>query len=309
MTRRSRHRGSRERAAVYLTTDKASLALLDTYAGKDIDRFKKISRKLLDFHRQYFYALASQRDRVIAELKDSLAESAINDFPFENWQRLVKYRWSDQPLSAKGSLLSEGQRFNIGDIEPSTFPPFPALYIASDKETAILETLGASNAPQCKLTPYEQSLTNSASVSLISLSGKIDTVLDITNEKALQPFCNIVRNFQIPSKLKEAALKLKLPPPRVIQVVDELLQTLLEPNWRFQPMQLDVPSNSQIFGQLVMSAGIEGIVYPSVKSGKKCIAIFPTNFEKSSSWVKISDSVPAFVKIAALDMSTWRECV
>ena len=55
-------------------------------------------------------------------------------------------------------------------------------------------------------------------------------------------------------------------------------------------MQVDVPANSQIFGQLACSSGIEGIVYPSKMSNrKKCLAVYPKNFRDSCSHVKIQD--------------------
>lgn len=61
-------------------------------------------------------------------LKSSLREVAA-PFEFSAWQRAVKYRYSLAPLSTKGSLVDPGGRFNIGAIDPSRFPLFPALLL------------------------------------------------------------------------------------------------------------------------------------------------------------------------------------
>lgn len=74
-------------------------------------------------------------------------------------------------------------------------------------------------------------------------------------------------------------------------------------------MQRDIPSNSQIFGQIVRSAKIEGILYPSKMSNGKqklCIAIFPENFDDSNSFVEIEDDVPESVTNKRLDQYSYR---
>ena len=64
-----------------------------------------------------------------------------------------------------------------------------------------------------------------------------------------------------------AAKKIGLPEPELIRTLSRLTDSLLDPNWRMWPMQFDVPATSQVFGQLVAQAGIEGIVYPSKFDG------------------------------------------
>jgi hypothetical protein len=59
-------------------------------------------------------------------------------------------------------------------------------------------------------------------------------------------------------------------------------------DWRNWPMIYDVPATCQVFGSLVMNAGIEGIRYDSSITGRECIAIFPQNFltpRPSSNWM------------------------
>ena len=48
----------------------------------------------------------------------------------------MDYRYSLEPLSAKGSL-AHGGRFNVGqNIDSSRFSSFPCLYVAEDYDTA-----------------------------------------------------------------------------------------------------------------------------------------------------------------------------
>lgn len=78
---------------------------------------------------------------------------------------------------------------------------------------------------------------------------------------------------------------------------------MLEPHWRAWCMQFDIPANCQIFGQLVASSGIEGILYPSKFSKKKnCLAIYPQNFD-SSSYVAIEGDMPEGA-LSRLDLNT-----
>jgi hypothetical protein len=73
-------------------------------------------------------------------------------------------------------------------------------------------------------------------------------------------------------------------------------------------MQFDVPSTSQIFGQLAIDAGIEGIVYPSKFTNKNCLVIFPQNFEKNSkSFIQLDDTAPKGIITSRLDPKIWNE--
>ena len=118
----------------------------------------------------------------------------------------------------------------------------------------------------------------------------------------------LIKNFDIPNDLKEDARKIGLPEPDLIRTVSKLSDCLLDPNWRAWPVQFDVPYSSQIFGQLVAEAGIDGILYPSKFTGKDCLAIFPQNFDdSSSSFLELDGDLPPAVKIRRLDAKTWNE--
>src|SRR5687767_8560497 len=115
---------------------------LDRTSANEIRFYKKHTEELLQFHWQYYAELAYQRRRILEQLQESLLKNCSPEpFVFDDWQRAVKFKYSLDPLSVKGSLSDPGGRFNIGAIDTTRFPPFPALYLASDKDTALQELL------------------------------------------------------------------------------------------------------------------------------------------------------------------------
>jgi hypothetical protein len=197
-----------------------------------------------------------------------------------------------------------GGRFNIGAINPSQFSPFPTLYLANDTNTARQELLCQKVDPGQETRAFDSALTNPTSVVNISLSGAIDFIINLKETGRLQSFVDLIKDFSVPDYLKKAAKNIGEREPELIRTVPKLMDSLLDPNWRLWPMQFDVPIASQIFGQLVSEAGIEGILYPSKFTGKDCLAIFPQNFEEGS-FVQLDDEAPTGVKIRRLDVRTW----
>ena len=51
------------------------------------------------------------------------------------------------------------------------------------------------------------------------------------------------------------------------------------------------------------NAGIEGILYPSKFTGKKCLAIYPQNFD-SDSFIAVDGNTPTGA-ISRLDANSW----
>ncbi len=180
--------------------------------------------------------------------------------------------------------------------------------MATDKDTALQEHLGQQNNNESKLTPREVALTNPASETIVSVSGQLDKVFDLTNEKNLFPFTKIINKFVISNKLALMAKKLRIPKPEIIKTPTKLLKTFLDPNWRERPNNFDIPSNSQIFGHLVYTAGIEGILYPSKFTDKLCLAIYPRNFPNTDSFILIDDELPHNKVPKRIDGTNWRIC-
>lgn len=166
--------------------------------------------------------------------------------------------------------------------------------MASDKKTAIAELLGR-DGPADSLSPEELALTKPTSITVVSVSGKLESVLDIRDAKNLTGFINLIKNFHVPSKLFLKAKKIGLAVP-LIRNTNELVKVLASPRWRQWPMAYDVPSAPQIFGRIVLDAGIEGILYDSVLTTRPCIAIYPQNFQNSSAIVELDDPCPPEVR-------------
>jgi hypothetical protein len=171
---------------------------------------------------------------------------------------------------------------------------FPALYLASDKKTALAELLGR-DGPANSLTPEELALTKATSITVVSVSGRLESVLDIRDAKNLAGFVNLIKGFRLSRglilKAKNVGLAVK-----IVRSAAQLVKVLQTFRWREWPMGYDVPSAPQIFGRIVLDAGIEGILYDSVLTHNLCSAIYPQNFQNSSSYIGLDDPCPTVEK-------------
>lgn len=283
--------------------------LLDQFSVADINKWTALKDQFLKYHWDYYNELAYQRSKIYDKIKESIFGIAQKDFPFKKWQRAVKYKYALEPFSTDGSLLDSGGRFNIGEINPAQFPPFPALYFAIDKDTALQELLSQnieSNQRSNKLDPLDFALTSHSSIVIVSLSGSFNSIIDLREQRKLQPFVDLVKDFSIPGYLIKTAKEIGEREPELVQTVSKLMDSLSDPNWRLWPMQFDVPATSQTFGQLVFDAGVEGILYISKFTGKECVAIYPQNFDEGS-FVQLDDDAPKETKIRRLDSKCWNE--
>ena len=279
---------------------------LESGRVSDIIKSKKLYEDLVEFHWRYYSELAFQRRRIREELNSSLRNAAAG-FQFSRWQRVVKYKYSLDPLSAKGSLSDPGGRFNVGAIDPTRYPMFPALYLAADKATALAEVLGRDK-DRGSLTPEELALTKPDSISAVSVSGRLDAVVDIRMSGNLSAFVNLIKSFRLSKPLTVEARRLGFP-LQLITTVAELKPVLMVANWRNWPMLYDVPAGGQIFGGVAVDAGIEGILYESVLTGKECLAVFPQNFLNSSSYVELDDPAPSDDVRTRIDSTNFAEFI
>lgn len=276
--------------------------LLDT--SEDLENFELQKDKILKHFWDLYSDLAYQRHKISDQLKNSLLEAATGPYEFSGWQRQVKYKYSLIPLSPKGSLIEPGGRFNVPNMDSIQISPFPALYIAKDKETVLQEAGQSGYAPQ-GLSSLDLALVRKNSISIVSIGGKLDLIIDLHNPQTLQPFLNLIKKFSISKKIIASAKEIGIKAPKIARKLDSLIENLLEPNWRAWCMQFDIPANCQIFGQLVASAKIEGILYPSKFTKKQCLAIYPQNFD-SDSFVAIEDDVPEGT-MSRLDCDIWKK--
>ncbi len=281
--------------------------VLDYGLIADIPRSKELFEQKAQFHWEFYSELAYLRNQIYDALKSSLREVAA-PFEFSSWQRAVKYKYSLAPLSTKGSLVDPGGRFNIGAIDPSRFPVFPALYLASDKKTALAELLGR-DGPVDSLTPEELALTKSISVTVASVSGKLESVLDIRDSKNLAGFVNLIKGFKLSSKLITKARRVGLFPVKIVRGTNQLIKELQSPKWREWPMGYDVPASPQIFGRIVLDAGVEGVLYDSVLTHSLCSAIYPQNFQNSASYIELDGPCPPETIHNRIDSTTFKNFI
>ncbi len=283
-----------------------SSVILESGTLAQLSANKDYSKELSRYHWNLYSEFSHQRAVVQDQLFESLSRGAIGNYQFDHWQRAVKYAYSYTPLSTKGSLKFGGGRFNIGDIDPDRFPMFPALYLAEDKETALQETLGQQEKSG-KLSAMEVALTNPQSISVVSVSGSLETILDLTKEGSLTEFLGVISKFTVSQQLRQEARRLNQLVPNAVRTEEILKLSLMDPLWRAFPQIVDVPANSQIFGQLVRSAQLCGVLYVSKFNGAKCLAIFPKNFNSTSSFIQLDDLAPDPKIVNRVDSNNWNE--
>ena len=166
---------------------------LGRVSQRDVRLHPQRALAFANYYRENYDYFAHQRSLIIEQLKDALA-SNVQKFGFSQWQRIVTYSFSLEPLSTKGSILNDlGGRFNIGDIDSTRFPRFGALYLAEDRETAFKEKFGLSQDEKHKgLTAEELSLTSNESISIVNLRGEIFQVLDLCTYHSLKVFYALI---------------------------------------------------------------------------------------------------------------------
>ncbi|MCH7664078.1 MAG: RES domain-containing protein [Chloroflexi bacterium] len=265
---------------------------LDSIGLEELESNKEAVKKFQEYYWNLYTELARQREKIKDKIIKTLNEASTSNCEFKEWQRAVRWKYSDHPLCTLGSLKDPGGRFNIGAINPQIFPTFSALYITKDKNTALQEFLGQPAESNQGLKPQEIALTSPDSITIISVSGYLEHVFDLRVAKYLSKFVTLTKSFKTSKALKNQAKKLGEQKFGIIQKPKQLLDDLMHPNWRRHPMLVDIPSNSQLFGQLIMAAGIQGILYKSKLTGEECLAIYPFNFQNSDSFIQLNDESP-----------------
>ena len=140
----------------------------------------------------------------------------------------------------------------------------------------------------------------------VRLRGHLESVLDISDAATLREFVEIIKEFALPKGVAQLARELGIPrPPGLIRSAAMLQRQLLDPNWGMLPIQYDLPSNSQVFGRIASAAGIQGILYPSVRAeSAKCLALYPQNWRSSGCYVELMDPAPPGAVTNRLDGAT-----
>ena len=287
---------------------RGSDSILDVY---NVDRLLETEKKfdqVSRFHWDYFYELAYQRKQIKADLVMALHQACLDKFHIQNWFRVVRAKYANTPLSVTGSLVDPGGRFNIGRIYSQCFPPFPALYLGEDFNTCVQEVFPSKLANLANaLKDDDMNLGSIQSLHAVRVSGLLEKVLDLGNTDSLKPFVQTMKNINLPQKFFDEAKRLSIN-LQLIRSPKKMLSELMHKNWKYMPTVYDIPSNPQVFGQLVYHAGIDGILYPSARTGKKCLAIYTRNFAHTSSEIEITDEVASCVSLKKINRSNFRDC-
>ncbi len=106
----------------------------------------------------------------------------------------------------------------------------------------------------------DDTLTDTHPISIFTVSGKLNLVLDVSDSAALEAFTRLIKDFKISRTVQYMDPMLSKKPLYTIRTPEELRKTLLNVNWHKSQAQFDLPGNPQIFGQLAFDAGLEGIV-------------------------------------------------
>lgn len=274
----------------------------------NIRRYKQHYEFIQEHYYKNFMHFQHQRANRFEKIKVALSQN-IERYTFENWHRIIDLKFVDNALSSMGSILNDpGGRFNIGDINEIKFPKFKALYIAENWETAYREKnqVDPELVIENGLTANELTMTNKNSTIDLLVKGNLE-IVDLTKENTLRDFYLIIKDIKLSKELEKEAQRLNIPVLYHVKSFEDLKKSILLDEWRNLPAQVDIPANSQIFGQLVSASGVEGILYPSKMSSlKKCLAIFPMNFANSTSIVKIQDEdLPHTLKNTELNSETY----
>lgn len=285
-----------------------TLLELDRFSAADLNRWNRLSQDLDELQAILYSGIEPQRQRYHAELIAALQSVPCPPMDFTGWVRMVTLRYTDEPLAGAGSLRNLGGRFNIGmDVDNAIRAPWPALYIASDQETAYREKFGMAKDDRIDgLSAAELALVPGGSYSAIRLDGHLELVFDLTHKEVLEPICKVLRKISLPAEAIKLQKRLKIPrrPATMIRTATRLIEEALVKNWRALPAQFGTPAVSQILAGLILDAGYEAIRYPSTKSNGECVAVFPHRLASEASFVMLTDDAPTSMRHTRLDLGT-----
>jgi hypothetical protein len=269
--------------------------VLESISEQEYYLWRDRGKEYQEYHYLWYFELEAQRASHQSELLDALRSVPGATVNLTGWGRAIALQYSHAPLSCLGSLKWVGGRFNYGiDIDQDRFAPFPALYIAEDVETGLREMQGlTSEDSRSGLTPAELNLCGKSSFAWAVVTGSVANVFDITSPSNLENVMSVFAQFKLSSAVRATERRMQLPPKRIIGTAPELLESFMIEGWRQDPNLWSTPSNSQIFGHLVSQAGFEGILYTSVRTRHRNLALFPRQFKNSSSIVSVVGASPS----------------
>jgi RES domain len=282
--------------------------LLDAFTDVAAAAWERQAPLVQEYHYRFFFELEAQRAAVQDRMREALATSGTQVVNLQGWGRALDWQYCLNPLSAVGSLKWVGGRFNFGaEIDAERFSPFPALYLAEDLGTALAERLGAqTSVPWSTLSVSDLAFCGESSFTWVSVAGEIKNVFDLTGTDHLQGFVDVIKDFQISAELRALEAELHMRYQTVVSTSDQLLNSLMSDTWRALPTAADIPANPQVFGKLLCSAGFEGVLYRSVHTNRRNLAVFTRQLVNSESEIHVQPPQPPGVILVSLNSTNWR---
>lgn len=184
-----------------------SLEILEQFSRASLSKWKSAGRGLSTLNSALFFGLESQRAENANALIDAVRLGVTGPFSFQDWARIVDWRFSTVPLSMAGSVLRDGGRFNIGSaLNPAAYSPFPALYLAEDFEAAYRERFGLKRVSAVGgLSAEEITLRRPTSFTFVKLRGSVDSIIDIGSPEALKAIVTVLSRFKLPANVLATA--------------------------------------------------------------------------------------------------------
>lgn len=116
-----------------------TIHLLDKFSENDVKNWNETHESFESYWVPVHYHLEGLRRLHHEKIIEALRKSTTTSITLNNWCRIVDYQYSNNPLSARGSIIAGG-RFNIGnETEDDVLKPISALYCAENYETAYVE--------------------------------------------------------------------------------------------------------------------------------------------------------------------------
>ena len=280
---------------------------LDRFTTQDLQKWEQASANLDQLWDSLYFGVEPERRKLRHQLIEAIKGVGHTALQLDHWVRIVTYQYSLEPLTCAGSLQALGGRFNAGyELDANTMRPWPALYIAQNRETAFREKFQlASGEDVDGLTPQDLSLEGTVSHTTVFVNGQLNRVFDMTAFTSLISVAKVLSKIKLPSDVAALARKLKFDSNTFLMVKtgQQLFNAAVKQNWQVLPTQFGLPAPSQILAQLIRNAGYEAILYPSSKGSGKCLAVFPTNLGDSS-FVQLVDLAPTEKTTTRLDQGT-----
>ncbi len=267
------------------------------YLENKLIQFEKLDDSSRQLWADFLKYTSDEREKVLEDIQYCLMEHSVEDYQQDSFSRIIGSKFSLEPFSSKGSYLTPpGGRFNFGQsISYQTY--FSALYIANNFDVAYQEKYGCSENFESSdgLTSLDLSLSKPDSFTHQRVKFNLERVIDLRDDDALSAFFDVIKHIKMPKLYADQAKRLGVS-MAIISDCEHLRLSLFDPHYEQWDYWIDQPSPSQWFGHYVRLAGIQGVIYPSVRSEDGTnVAIFLDQFESSGSFVELvdeSDFVP-----------------